>query len=205
VTDLAALERRTRDIYERNAAAFDRQRPKTLIERPWLERLARELPAGARVLDLGCGAGEPIAAYFIARGWVVTGADFAPAMLDLAASRFPNSNWHCSDMRELDLGETFAAIVGWDSFFHLPPADQPATLAKLADHLVPGGWLLLTVGPHAGEVIGRVNGEAVYHASLSPEAYEQILHRHGLAISAFVPEDPDCDCHTVLLAQNAPS
>ena len=35
-------------------------------------------------MDLGCGAGEPVAAAFIQRGWRVTGVDLSPAMLALA-------------------------------------------------------------------------------------------------------------------------
>ena len=60
---------------------------------------------------------------------------------------------------------------------------------------------MLTIGPEDGEVTGRVGGEPVYHASLSPDAYQAILERLGLSLERLVAEDPDCDMHTVLLAR----
>ena len=76
-------------IYRRHAAAFDRQRPRVLSERGWLDRFLALLPDGASVLDLGCGMGEPIARYLIARGCRVTGVDTSQPMLALCRTRFP--------------------------------------------------------------------------------------------------------------------
>ena len=197
----AEIEKQTLDIYMRNAAAFDAQRAKKLHEKGWLDRFLALLPPSGSVLDLGCGAAEPIAEYYINRGYTVTGVDFSPAMLKLAQSRFPNSRWISADMRKLELGETFHGITAWNSFFHLTQEDQRTTLTRLVDHLKPGGALMITVGPAAGEVIGHVNGEKVYHASLDPGEYERMLKALGVDIVDFVLEDPSCDMQTVLLAQ----
>lgn len=70
----------TKAVYEANAVTFDAQRSRTLFEARWLARFAACLPSGGRVLDLGCGAGEPIAQWFIAEGFQITGVDFAEAM-----------------------------------------------------------------------------------------------------------------------------
>ncbi|MEM7786374.1 MAG: class I SAM-dependent methyltransferase [Bacteroidota bacterium] len=201
--DFNALERQTRAVYERNAAAFDHQRAKHLFERAWLDRFIDGLPEGAHILDLGCGSGEPMARYLIAHGFRITGVDAAQAMIDIAQTRFPEHTWRQGDMRELDLGETFDGIIGWNSFFHLPPGDQPDTLRSIVAHLKPGGRLMLTVGPENGEVTGHVNGEQVYHGSLSPDTYTRILGELDLRIIDFVLEDKACDFHTVLLAQKA--
>ncbi len=58
----------------------------------------------------------------------------------------------------------------------------------------------MTVGPADSEVLGTVGGEAVYHASLSPDGYARLLDASGLRIEAFVPEDAACAGHTVLFA-----
>ncbi|MCG8479285.1 MAG: hypothetical protein MI724_09345, partial [Spirochaetales bacterium] len=92
-------------------------------------------------------------------------------------------------------------IVSWHAFFHLTPAEQRRTLPLLARHLTEEGALLLTVGPAEGEIVGSVGGEAVYHGSLSLSEYRRLLAELGLEIVDFVPEDPACDCATVLLAQ----
>jgi len=122
-------------------------------------------------------------------------------MLDIARSRWPDGDWRQGDMRKLDLGETFEGIVAWDSFFHLTPQDQRATLARMAAHLAPGGSILVTVGPDASEATGSVGGEAVYHASLSPADYAACLEACGLRMTGFLAEDPDTDKHSVLMAR----
>ncbi len=193
-----------RSVYERNAEAFDRQRGRRLIERAWLDRFLAQVPAGETILDLGCGAGEPIARYLIEQGRALWGVDFAEPMLAIARKRFPQANWVHADMRMLDLGRRFGGIVGWDSFFHLTKEEQRAVIPILAHHLSPGGALLLTVGPSEGEVTGTVEGEAVYHASLSPQEYEQRLGDAALHLVDFVAEDPTCDYHSVLLAKGNP-
>jgi hypothetical protein len=60
---------------------------------------------------------------------------------------------------------------------------------------------MFTSGPDASEAIGSVEGRAVYHASLSPVDYAGLLEAEGLAVRAFVAEDPDCDGHSVWLAR----
>lgn len=196
--DIAA---HTRDIYERNAARFDAERVKVLIERKWLDRFCARLPAGGSVLDVGCGTGDPIARYFIERGYRVTGVDFSEAMLAIARACYPDARWLCADMRRLALDDTFDGLVGWHSFFHLTPEEQASTLTKLAAHLAPGGALMLTVGPEAGEVTGHVGNDVVYHASLSRQDYERALAALGLRIVAFAVPDDDCGGAIVLLAR----
>ncbi|MEM1049749.1 MAG: class I SAM-dependent methyltransferase [Pseudomonadota bacterium] len=200
-TDLTKLASQTLDIYERNAARFDRERPKHLHERGWLDRFCALLPERARILDLGCGAGDPFYPYLAGRGYSVTGIDQAEAMLAIARAHFPDGDWRHADMRVLDLSERFDGIFGWNSFFHLTPAEQRTTLDRLGAHLTDGGALMLTVGPRAGDVVGWVGDDQVYRSSLSPAEYQDRLSGLGLRIVDFVAEDPDCDFHTVLLAK----
>ena len=99
------------------------------------------------------------------------------------------------------MNKTFHGIVAWDSFFHLTQQEQRDALPRLAAHLEPGGLLLVTVGPMAGESVGQVAGEPVLQASLSPAEYDSLLVEHGLMLIAFVSEDPRCENHTVLMAK----
>ena len=190
-----------RDVYDRQAETYDRQRSRAFFEARWLTRFSDALPRKGKVLDLGCGAGEPIAAWLITEGFAYTGVDFSEGMLGLAKARWPDGDWRVGDMRRLDLGTTFDGIVAWDSFFYLTPDEQRAALPRLADHLALGGRMLVTVGPEAGEVTGHVGTEEVYHASLSPAEYATRLEDCGLRLTAFVAEDPGCEKHTVLMAR----
>ena len=200
--DLTALAATTRDVYERNAARFDAERPKRLHERTWLDRFRELVPAGGTILDLGCGAGDPIARYFTDQGHAVTGVDFSRPMLEIARSRYPDGDWRYADMRTLDLPDRFHGIIGWNSFFHLTADEQRTTIPRLAAHLEPGGAVMLTVGPRHGEVDGRVGDDRVYHASLAPSEYASRFAGHGIEFVRFTAEDPDCDLQSVLLARH---
>lgn len=188
-------------VYEARAAVWDRGRTRILFERGWLDRFRAEIAAGAPVLDLGCGTGEPIARYFIEAGHPLTGLDGSAAMLAIARGRFPEQEWLQGDMRGLDLGRRFGGIVAWDSFFHLTKTDQRAMFPAFARHLTAGGALLFTSGPAETEAMGTVGGDPVYHASLSPAAYAACIEEAGLQVRAFIAEDPDCDRHSVWLAR----
>lgn len=136
----------------------------------------------------------------IEQGYRVTGLDYAEPMLEIVRRRFPSHHWHLADMRNFDLGERFDGVVGWDSFFHLSMAEQRQVIPCLARHIGSRGSLLLTVGPAEGEVTGTVGGEIVYHASLSPGEYRRLLTAEGFDRIDFVPDDPDCEGHSVILA-----
>lgn len=189
-------------IYEANAAAFDRDRGRQLMEAAYLDALIARLgPERRHVLDLGCGAGEPIARYLVDAGCTVTGVDAAAAMIELCASRFPSMTWIVADMRNLMLGQQFEAIVAWDSFFHLTGEAQRAMFPVFGAHIARRGLLLFTSGPENGEAIGELYGERLYHASLSADEYRSLLDANGFDVLRHAERDPDCGCHTVWLAQ----
>lgn len=191
---------RTRSVYEKHAAAWDAKRGRSLFEKAWLDRLLARTSPGDTILDVGCGAGEPIARYIMEQDRHVCGIDFAEPMLAIARQRFPEARWIQADMRSFDLGESFGGVVAWDSFFHLPPDDQRSVIPRLAGYLAPGGGLLVTIGPSESELVGTVEGDPVYHASLSIDDYEVRFRQAGLEVAEFVAEDRDCAGHSVLLA-----
>ncbi|MCR9128071.1 MAG: class I SAM-dependent methyltransferase [Alphaproteobacteria bacterium] len=199
--DRKAIREGMQAVYERQAAHFDAERNKSGLEAAWLARFAEHLPAGASVLDAGCGTGDPVSRWFIERGYALTGVDYAAPMIAIAAERFPTARWRVADMRVLDLEESFDAVLSWHGFFHLSPAEQRIGLERLCAHLKPGGPLMLTVGPRAGEAIGHVGGEPVYHASFSKESYADKLDALGVELEAFVISDPEAGGASVLLAR----
>jgi hypothetical protein len=103
-------------------------------------------------------------------------------------------------MRGLDLDRRFDGILAWDSFFHLGMDEQRALFPRFAMHSLPGAPLMFTSGPAEGEAIGSYRGEPLYHASLGPAEYEQLLAGNGYVVQAHVAEDPSCGQHTVWLA-----
>lgn len=188
------------DLYDRHAAAYDRDRGRGLMERAWLDRFRALLP-GRRVLDVGCGMGEPIARYLLENGLTVTGVDSSPSLLAMCRARFPEHEWVAGDMRRLALQRRFDGLIAWDSFFHLSMDDQRAMIPRFAAHADSGAPLLFTSGPAAGESVGIWQGEPLYHASLDWAEYERLLRASGFDVVAVVADDPECGGHAVWLAR----
>lgn len=70
---MRALADTTRSLCRRAARSWDAGRSRRFFEQAWIARALAGVPADGAVLDLGCGAGEPIVAQLIARGFDVTG------------------------------------------------------------------------------------------------------------------------------------
>lgn len=189
------------DLYERHAQDFDRDRGRSLQEKAWLDKFLSHVRPRGIVLDVGCGMAEPIARYIIEGGFQVIGIDSSPSLIDMCRARFPDSEWLVGDMRQLALGRRFDGLLAWDSFFHLTMDDQRAMFARFAAHALPGTPLMFTSGPLHGEAIGSYCGKPLYHASLDPSEYEQLLVTNGFSVVTFLADDPDCGEHTVWLTK----
>ena len=191
------------EIYERHALQWDADRNGRLWQdRGWLDRFIACLVPGASVLDLGCGSGMPVAHHLVHQGLHITGVDLSPTLIALCRQRMPQQEWMVSDMRTVALHRRFDGIVGWDSFFHLPPADQRAMFDVFAVHAAPGAFLLFNTGSHQGEIVGSYQGEPLYHASLDQAEYQQLLERSGFETVAHEVEDQAAGGRTVWLARS---
>ncbi len=196
------VKKNTKNIYEINAKAFDEQREKKLFEKAWLDRFIKLVPENGSILDVGCGAGDPIAKYFIKKGFQVVGLDISESMISIAKKRFPNFKWLLHDMKDFDLETKFDGIIAWNSFFHLDHDDQKKSLLAFSKHLNPYGILMFTAGPENSEVLGTVNGHDVYHSSFSFDEYKDILSSLGLSVIDYKLDDPDCQGHSIYLIQS---
>jgi cyclopropane fatty-acyl-phospholipid synthase-like methyltransferase len=187
-------------LYERHARDFDRERSRSLQERAWLDHFLGHVRPGGTVLDVGCGMGEPVARYIIEAGLRIVGVDSSPSMIGICRERFPESEWIAADMRELALQRRFDGVIAWDSFFHLSAGDQRGMFARFSAHALPGAPLMFTSGSSEGEAVGSWCDEPLYHASLAPAEYEQLLASNGFSVKRHRADDPTCGGHTVWLA-----
>lgn len=109
--------------------------------------LGQHVPAGGRVLDLGCGTGE-MARAAVAASLQVTGCDISELMLRFAISQDPcgTVEWVLLDShwRRLPFSAgTFDAVVAASVLEYV---DEPSTvLGECARVLRPGGLLACTV------------------------------------------------------------
>lgn len=189
------------NLYERHAQAFDADRNRSLFEKPWLDRFLAQVAPRGTVLDIGCGMGEPIARYLIEAGVPVTGIDSSSSMINMCRARFPDHEWIVGDMRTVPLDRQFDGVLAWDSFFHLTMSDQRAMFPRFAAHARTGAPLMFNAGRSEGSAIGSYQGEPLYHASLDPEEYRQMLASNGFEVLDYKEEDPDCGGRWIWMAK----
>jgi len=111
-----------------------------------LEDLASLLPSEAAVLDLGCGAGVPVARWLADRGFAVTGVDVSARQLELARTNVPEGIYLKANMTEVVFApESFDAVVAFHSIIHVPRTEHPTLLESIHRWLEPGGGFLATM------------------------------------------------------------
>lgn len=128
----------------------------SVIERQ-VDWIARQLPAGAQILDLGCGPGF-YTQRLAQRGFHCTGVDFSPASVQWAREQAKSAglkiDYHEQDVRQYLPDTTYDFIMmtfGELNVFCVE--DARALLQQCAQWLKPGGKLLLEV--HTFEEVKR--------------------------------------------------
>jgi len=134
------------------------------------------LPPQGQILDFGCGSGRDSLA-FARAGFAVLGLD--PCAAFVAHLRQESEQQGLVGVLEARLGsvealaahERFDGIWACASLLHLPKAELPEVLARLAGALKPGGVLYASFkhGSFAGERNGR------YFTDLEPEAADALV------------------------------
>lgn len=170
--------------YEENRGLFDM----TEVFNSFYEELG--LKKG-RLLDLGCGAGEPFPRLLIDRGWKVTGVDFSGKMLELAAKYVPEMKTIQSDMLKVEFEPNqFDAITAIYSLFHVPSTDHLSLFEKFYKWLVPQGKALFTYATQ--EYTGQTEfdgykefmGQELYYSHKKPEELYTDLEQIGFNIES---------------------
>lgn len=127
-------------------------------------------PEASSLLDVACGTGAHLEAFLdhFDRG---EGVELAPAMLDVARKRLPDTELHLGDMRELDLPDRFDAITCLGNAVACVDSreEMAASIGRMAAHLTPGGVLVVEpwwfpdnfIDGHVGGHLQREEGRAV--------------------------------------------
>lgn len=159
---------------------------------------ALALPAGATILDVGCGPGW-LSEYFARLGYQVTGLDISPELIRIAEerlARLPFGLDHESPVKfrfvvhdiELEpLPENFDAIICYDALHHF--SDEHAVMRHLAAMLKTGGQLFVAEGeqpaagsPEENELREVMEKFETLETPFSRDYLMQLIREAGLAV-----------------------
>ena len=140
--------------YEENGAAFVEGSVHADMSGAYAHFLPR-LPAGARILDLGCGSGRD-SLEFLRRGYRVVSADGSSAMCAYA-QKLTGQEVLCLRFEELDFRAEFDGVWACASLLHVGKSEMPGVLRRVARALKPGGiaYLSYKYGTEERESGGR--------------------------------------------------
>jgi len=170
----------------------------------WTAELAGRLKTGARVADLGCGAGIPATRGLADRGLRVLGVDFSAVQLRRAQRLVPAARFVRADMTALSLRPASVdAVVSFYALIHVPLADQQALFPRLRRWIRPGGYLMATVGADRWTGTEHYLGADMFWDHADTGTYLRWLRAAGLAPvwDRHVPEGDSG--HTLILARAA--
>lgn len=127
------------------------------------EKFLAELPKGASILDVGCGAGVK-SRYLANKGFRVTGVDFSEKMIEIAKRESPEIPFEVVDVYEIDkYPKTFDGVFAQAVLLHVPKEKIRGVLAKLKDKINQNGLLYIAVkGMRDDGIEGAVKKENDY-------------------------------------------
>jgi ubiquinone/menaquinone biosynthesis C-methylase UbiE len=167
-----------------DAAAYDALSRLLLgsLFRPVAAEVAAVAPAGALVLEVGCGPGHLSIRLARRHGLVVTGLDLDPAMIERARANANRAgggddrrpSFHVGDVASLPFpDESFDLVVSKLSMHHW--ADPAAGLAEIGRVLRPGARALvwdfrpgLPLHPHLPDPVEHKHGSPLRVVSATP-------------------------------------
>ncbi|HSS20908.1 MAG TPA: methyltransferase domain-containing protein [Pyrinomonadaceae bacterium] len=156
------------------------------------------LPAGAKILDVGCGSGW-LSEYFARLGYDVTGIDISEDLINMSRQRVERvpydvdheTTLRCRflthDVEAKPLPEKFKAVICYDALHHFE--DERAVFRHLAAMLEVGGLLFILEGhkPAAGsptevELQDVMRQYGTLESPFGESYLRQLLDEHGFAI-----------------------
>ena len=156
------------------------------------------LPAGARMLDVGCGSGW-LSEFFARLGYEVTGIDISDELVQMARERVERVPYEVDhetplrcrfliqDIETAPLAEKFDAVICYDSLHHFE--DERKVFRHLSAMLDVGGLLFILEGhkPSAGsatedELQDVMRRYGTLESPFSSDYLRALLDEQGLAV-----------------------
>lgn len=162
-----------------------------------LTRFIELVPAGSRVLELGCGAGIPSTQRLAGR-FDVLGVDISHSQLEKARRNVPGAEFVQGDISELQLAdESFHGVVALYAISHIPREEHARLFADVHGWLAPGGYFLATLGARdTPDWTGDWLGEPMFFSSHDADTNRRLVREAGfdlLVDEVAITHEPEGD------------
>ena len=172
--------------YDAAASLYPTELAPDSVTRAMLERLSPQLPAGARVIDVGCGAGRSTR-WLENHGYTVLSVDVSAQMLQRTRLGRPDAGTAQADMRALPVAPaTFDGLTAFFSLVHVPKAEVPRALREFHRVLKPGGIMLASVRRGEGDESGLTkwaDGYEMHFTDFVEHELEGLLAEAGFRVT----------------------
>jgi cyclopropane fatty-acyl-phospholipid synthase-like methyltransferase len=174
------------------------------FEEQLFEKLFDRIHEDSRILDLGCGTGEPFDRFMVDKGFDVKGVDLVEKHIYAAREHVPEAEFTQGDFFDVDSEiEKFEAVVSLYAVFHLPREKHEKFFEHVHGLLKEDGAILVTVG---GEEMDEYteedwSGSEMVWSSYSQERSLKIIEDAGFEVAETYEEDSEDEHHLWVLAE----
>ncbi len=168
-----------------------------------LVKFASLLPKDARVIDVGCGAGVPVAKFLVESGFEVVGIDFSQKMLGLARKNVPQATFIRKDMTRLDFADnSFDGLTAFYSIIHVPREKHSQLFRDFARILKPNGIMLAMMGSDEWEATEVYHGIRMFWSQYAPQESLQLVKDAGFEVIFDGILERGNERHYLIMARN---
>lgn len=163
-----------RDVYRK---AYDGRNPR-YKHRDYVRRVRAAQPKGGKLLDVGCAYGA-----FVREAqehFSCVGCDISEHAVQVAAERYPGTEFFVSDVNRIDRAERFDVITCFDILEHVP--ELHSALGHLRGLLSADGVLVMTVPVYdtaVGQLVGMLDKDPTHVHKNSRYWWQETLAECG--------------------------
>ncbi|MDQ3163233.1 MAG: class I SAM-dependent methyltransferase, partial [Actinomycetota bacterium] len=149
----------------------------------WRDELLSRLPAGARVVELGCGGGTS-ETKLLAERFRLTGVDLSSEQVRRARKRVPAAAFVHADFTTIEFeARSIDAVAAFYSFNHVPRDLLAGLFARIHSWLPPNGLFLTALGARdSPDWVGEWLGATMFFSGWDPGTNRRLLAEAGFRL-----------------------
>ncbi len=196
-----------RQGYDRAGGRYHDARPLDGGDVALLAEIHSRIRPAARILDVGCGSGVPVARCLVALGHSVVGVDISFEQLTLARTHVVSLKATEGEMLTLPIGnDSLDALVSYYAVIHVPREDHAGVFGEFHRVLRAGGWALVCIGSNDNPGDRDDDswlGTPMYWSHYDADATVDLISGAGLVVESTweVPDPMGHGAHRFVLAQ----